>query len=182
MSFPLTTTLNRVWEPLQYREGIQERALAATGKNTPDDEPITYQQIVESVGFDDALWCCRAEPQHSKLWRLYAVWCAKPVQHLLIDGSSFRALKVAEQYANGDATDGDLTAAREAVWNVIMESSWYKGDSAWESASGAARYACRRDVAEFDKYFYPFRDYQRDTFLQLVTLGTLPKVDTWKSR
>lgn len=129
---------------------------------------------------------------------------------MLIDESSFHALNVAEQYAKGGATDDDLTAAREAVWDVIMESSWYKGDSAWESArgaargaawyatwkdawdsawytswesaNGAARYACRRDVAEFDKYFYPFREYQRDAFLQLVTLGTLPKVDTWKSR
>jgi len=56
----LTTTLNRIRErnPCGDR---WEKLLTHLGKTQPDDEPLTYLTILESNGFDDALWCCRAE-------------------------------------------------------------------------------------------------------------------------
>lgn len=112
--FPLTTTPSRIYacKPCQ---GKWKKGLAASGKTTPDDEPITYAQILDAVGLEDALWTCRAEPQYARLWRLYAVWRARRMQHLMNDPRSLAALDVAERYANGQATDAELAAASWAA-------------------------------------------------------------------
>jgi hypothetical protein len=68
--------------------------------------------------------------------RLFAVWCARQVQHLMIDKRSLDALDVAERYANGEATDEGLAAARDAA-----------GEAAWEAAWEAARAAGAADLA-----------------------------------
>ena len=47
--------------------------------------------------------------------RLFAVKCAREVQHLMSDERSIAALDVAERYANGEATDEELEAARKAA-------------------------------------------------------------------
>lgn len=122
MTYPLTTTLNRIWACDPCDEGKQ-RALKAAGKCAPDDEPITFQQIIEAVDLEDALWCCRAEQQHSKEWRLFAVWCARQVQHLMNDQRSLDALDVAERYAHGKATDGELDAAWAAAWGAARDAA-----------------------------------------------------------
>ena len=161
MTYPLTTTLNRIWACNPCAEG-KERALKAAGKNAPDDEPITYQQIVEAVGLDDALWCCRAEPQYDREWRLFAVWCARQVQHLMSDQRSIDALDVAERYAHGEATDKQLDAAR-AAWDASRASAW---DSAWDSVRDP-------DWAAWDAAWDAARAAQRNAFIQLITTGEL---------
>jgi hypothetical protein len=110
----ITTTLNRIrrHDPCGY--GWQ-KLLDGLGKVSGDDEPLPYATIVKINGIDDALWACRAEPQHDKEWRLFAVWCARQVEPLLTDERSRAALDVAERYANGHATDEELTAARAAA-------------------------------------------------------------------
>ena len=111
---PITTTLNRIRAHSPCTEGWT-KLLAYLGKTHADDEPLPFSVILASNGLDDALWCCRAEPQHAKEWRLFAVWCARQVQHLMADPRSIAALDVAERYANGAATDDELTAARGAA-------------------------------------------------------------------
>ena len=80
----ITTTLNRIREHQPCTDGWA-KLLAYLGKTKADDDPLPYAVILKSNGLDDALWCCRAEPQYSKEWRLYAVWCARQVRHLMID-------------------------------------------------------------------------------------------------
>lgn len=48
--------------------------------------------------------------------RLFAVWSARQVQHLMTDARSIAALDVAERYAHGQATTQELAAARAAAW------------------------------------------------------------------
>lgn len=148
MSYPLTTTLNRIWACNPCDKG-KERALRAACKDAPDDEPITYQQIIEAVGLEDAMWCCRAEPQYSREWRLFAVWCARQVQHLMANEHSINALDVAERHAHGEATDEDLAAACAAAWDDAAV--WA---AAWDAACAA----------------------QREAFIQLVITGKLPEI------
>jgi hypothetical protein len=180
MSYPLTTTLNRIWACNPCAEG-KKRALKAAGKDAPDDEPITFAQIAEAVGLNDALWCCQAEPQHSKEWRLFAIWCARQVQHLITDDRSIAALDVAERHANGEASDEELAAARAAAEDAARAAEWAAWaawaaawDAALAAAGGAARaaaLAAARDAAGGGAWAA-----QHQAFIQLVTTGTLPAI------
>ena len=65
------------------------------GKGYGDDTPVDIATILDSNGFDDALWCLRAVDGHAREIRLYAVWCARQVQSLMEDPRSVTALDVA---------------------------------------------------------------------------------------
>jgi hypothetical protein len=141
----ITTTLNRIREHSPCTEGWR-KLLAHLGKTQADDEPVPFSVILDSNGLDDALWCCRAEPQHAKEWRLFAVRCARSVQHLMTDPRSVAALDVAERHANGQATDSELYAARDsagdAAWAAARAAARAAaGDAAWAAARAAARAA-----------------------------------------
>ena len=139
----ITTTLNRIREHGPCSEGWF-KLLAGLGKTTADDEPLPYSRIAEINGIDDALWACRAEPQHSKEWRLFAVWCARQVEHLMTDERSLAALNVAERYANGEASDKELAAAWAAARDAARD---VPSDAAW-AARAAARDAASLDAGE----------------------------------
>lgn len=171
MSYPLTTTLNRIWACKPCDEG-KTRALKAAGKNAPDDEPVTYQQIIEAVGIEDALWCCRAEPQYCKEWRLFAVWCARQVQYLMNDQRSIDALDVAERYAHGQATDEELAATGDAA----MDAAWAAAGAAARDAACTAACTAARDAA-WAAAWAAAGDAQRAAFIQLVSTGTLPSAE-----
>ncbi len=92
-----------------------------------------------------------------KQLRLFAVWCARQVQHLMRDKRSLDALDVAERFAYGNATEGELAAARAAAraaeaalaaWDTALadagEAAWDTaladaGEAAWAAAWAAAR-------------------------------------------
>jgi hypothetical protein len=116
------------------------KLLRHLGKTQADDEPLALATILDSNGLDDALWCLRAVDSHQREMRLYAVWCARQVQHLMTDPRSLAALDVAERYANGEATDAELAAARDAAsaaaWEAAREAAWA---AAWAAARDAAR-------------------------------------------
>ena len=114
----ITTTLNKIREHRPCAEGWK-KLLGHLGKTEEDDEPLLFSVILKSNGLGDALWCCRAAPEYDKQWRLYAVWCARQVQHLMKDQRSIDALDVAERFAHGLATEEELSAAwaaRAAAW------------------------------------------------------------------
>lgn len=68
------------------------------------------------IPMQDKLWVvCREELLSPKLLRLFAVWCARQVQHLMKDQRSIDALDVAERFANGLATKEELDAAGDAA-------------------------------------------------------------------
>jgi hypothetical protein len=194
MSYPLTTTLNNIAKCSPCSSGFK-RGLVAANKKIPDDERISYESIIDAVGLADALWCCRAEPQHDKEWRRFAVWCARQVQHLMNDQRCIDALDVAEAHANGCATDSELAAARAAAWDAAVDAAWAAAraaavDAAWDAARAAAvdaawaaardaSWAAARDAAwdaAGDAAWAAARDAQSAAFRQLVTTGTLPAI------
>ena len=135
------TTLNKIREHGPCSDGWT-KLLRHLGKTQADDEPVSLLTILDSNGLDDALWCLRAVDGHEREMRLYAVWCARQVQHLMTDPRSVAALDVAERHANGEATDEELAAAWDAAWDAARDAAWYAARAAaWDAAWAAARAA-----------------------------------------
>lgn len=132
----MKTTLNaiRAHNPCP---GGWEKLLKHLGKTKADDEPLSIATILDSNGLNDALWCLRAVEGHDKEIRLFAVWCARQVQHLMKDQRSIDALDVAERYANGEATQDELNAAWNAAWSA-HEDAWATRAAAWSATEEAA--------------------------------------------
>ena len=129
----INTTLNRIRAKSPCKAGWA-KLLANLGKTTGDDDPLPFSVILTSNGLEDALWCCRCEPQYAREWRLYAVWCARQVQHLMIDPRSIAALDVAERHACGLATGRELTAAWDAARDAARGAAWAAARAAWTAA------------------------------------------------
>ena len=144
-----TTTLNAIRAHGPCATGWT-KLLAHLGKTKADDEPLPLLTVLDSNGLDDALWCMRAMPEHDRHWRLYAVLCARQVQHLMTDPRSVAALDVAERHATGAATYAELRAARDAA----RAAGAAVDAAAWAAAGDAARVAqaarLREVCAEID--------------------------------
>lgn len=145
MNHVITTTLNAIREHHPCEEGWR-RLLDHLGKPGPDDEPFPLSVLLDSGGLEDCIWCLRVRPDLNSLWRLYAVWCARRVQHFMTDPRSIAALDVAERHALGQATDEELATAwadsRAAQVEVRQAASWASTDVAsWTAAEAASRTA-----------------------------------------
>ena len=161
----ITTTLNRIREHSPCQKGWA-KLLAGLGKTAADDEPLPFATIFEINGLSDALWCCRAEPQYDREWRLLAVAYARRVEHLNTDPAVKNANDVAERYANGEATDEEMEAAGDAAWDA----AWSAGAAAWAAARAAARGAAGTACAAAgDAAWDAERKWQTEEFLRVVT-------------
>lgn len=139
------TTVARIVERGFYSWNGKD-LLGITVPRSTSYESISYELILDRLGLNDALWLCRAEPDLVAHWRRYAVWCARQVQHLMIDPRSVAALDVAERHAVGLASDHELAAARtdaEAVESRLSKPfNWrFSREKAIHSAAVAAVFA-----------------------------------------
>ncbi len=80
--------------------------------------------------------------------RLFAVFCARQVEHLLTDQRSKDAIDTAEKFAKGEATYEELAAAEAAAWAAARAAArvaaWAADrDAAWAAARVAAWDAAR---------------------------------------
>jgi hypothetical protein len=186
MNYPITVTLNAIRKHHPCASGWT-KLLTHLGKTRADDAPFPLTTVLLSNNLGDAIWCCRCLPEYDREWRLFAVWCARQVQHLTTDPRSIAALDVAERFANGQATADELATARDAAWDAAWETAGAAGaalaaagkaagdaiwgaarDAAWAAAgkaAGDAAWVAAREAAW---------DAQRAAFLQLITTGELP--------
>jgi hypothetical protein len=111
------------------------------------DEPISIAYILESNGFDDALWATQCVAGADRDLRLFAVWCARQVQHLMTDERSITALDVAEKFANGQASEAELDAAMAATRAAAWDAAWDAARDAAMAAAWAAAMAATRAAA-----------------------------------
>ena len=135
----MKTTLNAIRACGPCSEGWK-KLLKNLGKTAADDDLLSLITIIDSNGLDDALWCLRAVSGYGKEIRLFAVWCARQVQHLMNDQRSIAALDIAERFANGDATKEELSAARAAA-SAAAWTAWTAMDAASDADRAAARAA-----------------------------------------
>ena len=163
----MKTTLNKIKEHELCKDGW-EKLLKHLGKTEGDNEPLSLITILDSNGLDDAIWCLRAVDGHEREMRLFSVWCARQVQHLMTE-PSIAALDTAERYANGLATKADLTtawaAAGAAAWaaDATVRAAWaaWAARAAAGDAAGAAARASQE--VEFRRICNETKGVQDDT-------------------
>ena len=159
----ITTTLNKIRKHDPCEKGWK-KLLKHLGKTKADNKPLPLVTILKSNGLDDALWCLRAVDGHDREMRLYAVACARRVQHLMTDPRSINALDVAERHANGEATDEEL----EAAWAAALDARSAAGASAWAATraaawavSGVAAWSAARDAAGKAERQWQIQEFKR---------------------
>jgi hypothetical protein len=143
------TTLNKIKSHDPCARGWRT-LLTALGKTKADDDPVSMAFILQSNGFEDAVWTFKCLAGADREIRLFAVDCARQVQHLMTDPLSLAALDVAERFANGLATSEELDAARaeawaaaDAAWAAAGAAAGAAADAAWAAARAAAWAAAR---------------------------------------
>jgi hypothetical protein len=173
MNYPITVTLSDLRKKGAYFESYNKvvrslQGLPFTCKDSIRKSYIRYahkgdillSSIVHSNCLDNALWALRCIPGIERDARLFAVWCARRVQHLMTSPHSLIALDIATLYANGRATDMDLTdawvAARDAAraaqnadeWDASRAAVWVTSKYAPQAAEQATLWASDRDTEE----------------------------------
>ena len=121
------------------------RFLRESMKDVKDDEPINLLTILETNGFDDALWAlCATAENCDKVARLMAADFAEQVIPIWKKYSQDKrpelAIKAARDFAEGRITRHELTAAGAAAWAAAWDAAW---DDAGDDAGAAARDAAR---------------------------------------
>ena len=158
------TTLKAIKEHSPCSEGWK-KLLKHLGKTMCDEEPLPLVEILKSNGLDDAIWCLRSV-DHKNV-RLFAVACAREVQHLMTDSRSLKALDVAEAYTNGQATEEELEQARNAACAAYAYASAdaYAADAdAAYAAADAAAYAAAASASAYDSA--AVKERQTELFIQ----------------
>lgn len=139
----ITITLNKIRAHRPCESGWKTLLKAKADIGMDDEFPLA--DVIDSNGLDDTLWCLRCLPEHDKTWRLFAVWCARQVQHLMTDQRSIDALDVAERHAHGLATDEELAAAWTAARDAARAAS---GAAARDASGGGAAWVAAGPARE----------------------------------
>ena len=150
----ITITLQKIRDASPCTDGWKKVLESKGGTAADMGAKFPLSDVAESNDLDDTLWCIQCLPEHDRLWRKYAVWCARQVQPLMTDQHSIDALDVAWRHSDGLATDAELAAARAAAWDAARDAAW--------DASGATAGAAAWDAA---------RTAQKAKLLQILAAG-----------
>lgn len=132
----ITITLQKIRDASPCTDGWKKLLDSKGCKSADMGAEFPLSDVLDSNDLDDTLWCLQCLPEHDRLWRKYAVWCARQVQHLMTDQRSIDALDVAWRHSDGLATDAELAAA----WATAGTAAWAAaGDAAWAAARGAQK-------------------------------------------
>ena len=143
----ITITLQKINDKNPCLSGWDTILAAHGGENADMNAEFPLVDALETNGLDDVIWAMQCLPEYDREWRLFAVWCARQVHHLMTDPRSIDTLDVAERFANGQATVCELTAARAAAKDAqsatsdVTSAAASVGGWAALAASAAARNA-----------------------------------------
>lgn len=148
----LTITLNAIRAKEPCTKGYA-KLLAYLGKTKADDEPLSFETILESNGLDDALWCLRALPaSEQSACRLLACDFAEATLKYVPEGEDRPrlAIETARRFARGEATKEEFEAveaaaraARAAEGAAVEAAAW----AAWAAARAAKAEGAVKAVA-----------------------------------
>ena len=157
----ITITLRSIKSHNPCKSGWKAVKKPRGGKLADMDAPFPLADVLDSNDLSDTLWCLQCLPEHDALWRKYAVWCARQVEHLLTDERSKTALDAAWRHSEGEASDEELGAAWDAARGAACDAArgaaryaaWAAAwAAAWGAAWGAARYAAGDAAGDAARY------------------------------
>lgn len=139
----ITTTLDKLREHNPCTEGWK-KALRFLGKTVADNEPLPLLTILESNGFDDALWALRTiDSKYDNALRLFACFCARYSLHTLEEAYPYdtrqrAAIETVERYARGEVGKEEIEDALAYAWATTTAGAWAAraatGAGAWDDA------------------------------------------------
>ena len=134
----ITTTLNRIRKHFPCESSWVE-LLESLDKTKADDEPLSMVHILDTLGMDDCFWAMRSLPEYDREWRLLACACAEAVlshfeDKYPKDDRPRKCIEVSRAFANGEATQDEMVAARDAA-DAAADAA---GDAARDAADAAA--------------------------------------------
>ena len=106
---------NKVVRMLQNKQFTEEDEARESYIRFAHKELISLVDICENNGIEDAIWALRAVPDINRDCGLFVLWCARQVEHLNTDPRVKACNDMSERFANGDATEEELRAARHAA-------------------------------------------------------------------
>jgi hypothetical protein len=112
----MNTTLKKISQTTRiYWDFNWEMLLKALDKTRyegeRDEAIIEIKTIYELVGFDIAICALETVEGYEKEMRLFAVFCARQVQHLMTHEQYDKLIDVGERYANGEDVETELEEA-----------------------------------------------------------------------
>ena len=170
MSMMITISLNEIKEQDPCKSGWKKVLKSKGGTKADMDAQFPLTDILKSNDLDDTLWCLRCRPEHSNLWRKFAVWAARQVESQMADERSRNALDVAWRHSDGEATDADLAAAWYAAGDAAgaaagVAAGAAAGDAAWYAAGAAAWVSAWDDAGD------AARAAQKAKLIEILTTG-----------
>ena len=145
----ITITLQQIETHRPCTSGWTKVLRANGGANADRTQPFALASVLDSNDLADTLWCLKCLPEYDSVWRLYAVWCARQVQHLMVDQRSIRALDVATDYALGQATRDELAAAADIAYTYAARTDAYAAAADAADAADTAYAAAAADAAAY---------------------------------
>jgi len=128
----------------QGREWLKMHGACESGYRWACESCETLDDVWATAKPEWLIWVAtRPGCVDDKTLRLFAVWCARQVQHLMSDPRSINASDVAERFASGEATPVELAAAEAAA----RAAAWDAARAAARDAARAAARAAARDAA-----------------------------------
>ena len=121
-----TTTLSRIRDAVPCKDGW-EKLLAHLGKTAADDEPLDLLTVLDSNGFDDALWVLSYAMPDDRLARHFQAWCAEQVLPIF-EAARPGDMRVRDQIAML-CSDAARDAASAAAWAAAW-ATWAARDAA----------------------------------------------------
>jgi hypothetical protein len=149
----LYTTLNIIRQHNPCKDSW-EKALRLLGKTKPDDDPLSFEWVLDNMGIRDAIWGLRAVQDKDtdrveRDARLFACDCAESVLNNFEskypqDGRVRECINVSRLFARGETND----EARSAAWSAARSAAWSAGDSAADSAAWSAAWSAADSAAD----------------------------------
>ncbi len=162
-----TTTLSRIRDGEPCKNGWA-KLLAHLGKTAADDEPLDLLTVLDSNGFDDAMWVLSYAMPDNRLARHFQAWCAEQVLPIF-EAAYPGDMRVRDQIAmlrNDAASDAERDAASGATSDAESDAAMAAAMAAWAAARDA--WAAARDA------WAAARDAQEGQLRKMLAMGDTP--------